>query len=353
MRRVSITLLALLLGCGTSGPSPAEDSSDQEGSTHHEASGRDKDKDGASGAPGGPRNNSNLQGPEDCGNRVDDDGDAKVDCDDPECAPDPACTGEEGGPGGPDADGKSSQGPENCGDRKDDDGDGLVDCADPDCSSDEACSSDSSKDAAGTHFEDCGNRLDEDKDGKVDCEDSDCAEDPACEEGATKGSKAAEGLEGGRSKEDLDAIPVGVEVGFRSPDFELPYIGRPGTLKLSSLRGQIVIISFWASWCGPCRKEVPALELTWQLYKEREVSVVGISIDEKPRFADDFLGLYPVSYPMVLDKAGADLAAKWKVSSIPVTLLLDRDGVVVERRMGYTPRQLRETVTRIDAMLEG
>ena len=330
---------------------------------------------------------SNLQGPEDCGNQKDDDGDGKVDCKDDECGEDPACstTPENGGDAtsqgsedcdnekdddddgkvdcsdsdcradpacggdGSGNDGDRPSGPKNCSDWKDDDGDGLIDCADPDCAPDSACQTDAGQDAEGAMFEDCGNQLDEDGDGKTDCDDSDCKEDPACSEDAVIGSRKTSGGEGDEA--ELKGLVEGIEQGQRAPDFELPYIGRSGTQKLSDLRGQVVLLTFWASWCGPCRLEIPALELTWQLYKEQDVTVLGISVDEKPRFAHEFLGIFPVSYPMVLDKAGSDVAAPWKVSSIPVTVLLDRNGVVVERRMGYTPRQLRTTITRIDELL--
>ncbi|MBN94921.1 MAG: hypothetical protein CL928_12775 [Deltaproteobacteria bacterium] len=376
MRRAALALPLLLLpvayfaGCAGGGEPEASDGSSEQADASTETSTADR-----------TTGSSNLQGPEDCGNQKDDDGDGKVDCKDDECGEDPACstTPENSGDAasqGPedcdngqddDGDGKidcldsacssdpacgaasagdgsaESGGPKNCSDRKDDDGDGLIDCKDPDCAEDSACQTDAGQDAEGAMYEDCGNQLDEDGDGKTDCDDTDCKEDPACNQ--------EDGGDGEWSPADLSGVPEGLEQGQRAPDFELPYIGRTGTQKLSGLRGQIVLITFWASWCGPCRLEVPALELTWQLYKEQEVTVIGISVDEKPRFANEFLGIFPVSYPMLLDKAGAAVAGPWKVSSIPVTVLLDRNGVVVERRMGYTPRQLRTTITRIDELL--
>jgi hypothetical protein len=95
----------------------------------------------------------------DCANGIDDDGDGRIDCEDRDCTSDPAC----------------ASGPEICDNRRDDDGDGLVDCSDPDCARDPACTG---------GVEQCGNGLDDDGDGLVDCGDPDCALDPRCLGGA-------------------------------------------------------------------------------------------------------------------------------------------------------------------------
>ena len=107
--------------------------------------------------------------PEICNNRTDDDGDSRVDCDDVDCADDPACT---------------TTAFEVCNNRLDDDGDGRVDCDDADCAGDPSCVT--------TAFEVCNNRLDDDGDGRVDCDDTDCVADPAC--GTTGGDACADAL---------------------------------------------------------------------------------------------------------------------------------------------------------------
>ena len=107
--------------------------------------------------------------PEICNNRTDDDGDSRVDCDDDDCADDPACT---------------TTAFEVCNNRLDDDGDGRVDCDDADCAGDPSCVT--------TAFEVCNNRLDDDGDGRVDCDDTDCVADPAC--GTTGGDACADAL---------------------------------------------------------------------------------------------------------------------------------------------------------------
>ena len=112
------------------------------------------------------------------------------------------------------------------------------------------------------------------------------------------------------------------------------------------------MLNFWASWCAPCRKEVPALELTWQLYRDKHLVVIGISIDDDMSDAEDFLGSFPVSYPMLHDPEGKEAARKWQVNSVPTLILIDSAGRIRERHQGYSPKLLRKTVTTIDELLE-
>jgi peroxiredoxin len=193
--------------------------------------------------------------------------------------------------------------------------------------------------------EDCSDGLDNDSNGKVDCEDHDCARDPSCVDAPV----------GVADPEELAAVaklPEGTKVGMRAPDFRLPLLGRKGTEALSDLRGHVVVLNFWASWCAPCRKEVPALELTWQLYRDKHVVVMGVSIDENKSDAEDFLGTFPVSYSMLHDREGEDAAKKWQVNSVPTLILIDAAGRIRERHQGYSPRLLRKTVIALDELLK-
>ncbi len=164
--------------------------------------------------------------------------------------------------------------------------------------------------------EDCNDKIDNDGNGTIDCNDPSCSADPGC-----------------------------LELGFED-------WGRSGKQTLADLRGYIVVLNFWASWCAPCRKEVPALELTWQLYRDKHVVVIGISIDDKKSDAEDFLGSFPVSYPMLHDKEGKNAAKTWQVKSVPTLILIDGAGKIRERHQGYSPALMRKTVVAIDELLE-
>jgi cytochrome c biogenesis protein CcmG, thiol:disulfide interchange protein DsbE len=148
-------------------------------------------------------------------------------------------------------------------------------------------------------------------------------------------------------------VPVGSRKGQRAPAFELPFLsGGKGHLSLSDLRGKVVLVTFWASWCGPCRMEVPALDKHWAKLRTRDVVIIGISIDDKKTAATGFLDRFPVDYPMLFDEAGGTVANTWGVSSIPATILIDKDGVVQERHLGYSPTMLANTMRDISELLQ-
>lgn len=157
---------------------------------------------------------------------------------------------------------------------------------------------------------------------------------------------------GGGASDDPATRPVGVRIGYKAPLFSLPRLDSRERLDLAGLRGKVVLISFWASWCGPCRLEVPALEEAWQRYKNKDVVIVGVSVDDTRDDAMGFLAGFPVTYPMVLDRAGAEISDVWEAWSLPTSVLIDKAGVVRRRHIGFTPRQLRETLAEVDELLQ-
>lgn len=147
--------------------------------------------------------------------------------------------------------------------------------------------------------------------------------------------------------------PIGIKVGFQAPEFSLPRIGAEGEMALSELRGKVVLLSFWASWCGPCRVEVPALEEAWGTYKDKDVVILGVSTDDTSKEAEAFLGMFPVTYPMLLDLSGRGVAnSSWRVQSLPTSVIIDKQGVVRERHIGFTPAQLRDALLIVDQLLK-
>jgi thiol-disulfide isomerase/thioredoxin len=120
-----------------------------------------------------------------------------------------------------------------------------------------------------------------------------------------------------------------------APDFTLKS-NSGENLKLSELRGQVVLINFWASWCGPCRKEMPLLDQLYQQYKPLGFTVLGVNVEEDPRQAHSLLSKVPVSFPVVFD--GTNTVSKlYNVIAMPTTVIVDRDGNMRYLHKGYMP----------------
>ncbi|MEJ2454532.1 MAG: TlpA disulfide reductase family protein [Candidatus Thiodiazotropha sp.] len=134
-----------------------------------------------------------------------------------------------------------------------------------------------------------------------------------------------------------------------APDFTLK--SRTGeNIKLSELRGQVVMINFWASWCGPCRQEMPLLDQLYQRYQPMGFTLLGVNVEEDSKAAEKVLGEIPVSFPVLFDNRN-QVSETYQVSAMPSTVLIDRDGNVRYLHKGYLPgyeedyqQQIRELV---------
>jgi peroxiredoxin len=133
---------------------------------------------------------------------------------------------------------------------------------------------------------------------------------------------------------EREAVPVEIpqRQPIRSPEFEFPRLDGDGALTLRSLRGKAVVLNFWASWCGPCKDEIPALEDTWKQHRSRGLVIVGIDIMDAARDARSFARRVGITYPIVRDHKGTSLD-RFSVLGLPETLFVNRRGRVVGRRI--------------------
>jgi peroxiredoxin len=119
-----------------------------------------------------------------------------------------------------------------------------------------------------------------------------------------------------------------------APDFKLKDLSGK-QIKLSDYRGKVVIINFWATWCGPCRSEVPALVKLRELYRDRGLEVIGISLDDEEDREEvtKFVKSFEVNYPIVMGDLEA-LRAYGQIDSIPATFVIDRRGAIRYSHIG-------------------
>ena len=127
--------------------------------------------------------------------------------------------------------------------------------------------------------------------------------------------------------------PSPVRRGVRAPAFELPQVGSGTSLNLEQLRGKVVLIYFWATWCKPCEDEMPAMERLYQALRGSAFELVAISVDEDEAPVDVFARRLGLSFPVLMDQSQR-VAAAYQTFRFPESLLVGRDGVVVERYIG-------------------
>jgi cytochrome c biogenesis protein CcmG/thiol:disulfide interchange protein DsbE len=132
-----------------------------------------------------------------------------------------------------------------------------------------------------------------------------------------------------------------------APAFTLERLDGEGELALESLRGKAVVLNFWASWCGPCREEMPVLQAGWERWQDEDVAFVGIDVKDFRGDARAFLDEYGVTYPNVYDGKGS-MVGRYGVTGFPETYFIDADGDVVYRIAGpvLDEQELDEAIER-------
>jgi cytochrome c biogenesis protein CcmG/thiol:disulfide interchange protein DsbE len=125
------------------------------------------------------------------------------------------------------------------------------------------------------------------------------------------------------------ALDTAMAAGHRpsAPTVSLPLLGRPGQLTLAGLRGQVVVLNVWASWCDPCRGEAPILERWYRRLRADRVTVVGVDTFDASSDARSFIRQLRLSYPMVRDPAG-EVKNAYGVTGFPESFVIDRRGRV-------------------------
>lgn len=137
--------------------------------------------------------------------------------------------------------------------------------------------------------------------------------------------------------------------GEQAPDFVLKSIAGEN-IRLSEHRGDVVMLSFWAKWCGDCRAQLAGLNEMYNLYREIGFELISVSMDRDIGDAREIAEKLEIAYPVLFD-VGREVSQLYDVSSVPVIVLIDRDGVVREVIEGYRRGTEDEYLERVRALL--
>jgi thiol-disulfide isomerase/thioredoxin len=139
-------------------------------------------------------------------------------------------------------------------------------------------------------------------------------------------------------------------VGAAAPAFALPDAAAK-TVSLDALKGHVVYVDFWASWCGPCRRSFPWMNAMQAKYGARGLEIVAINVDKRRADADRFLAQVPAQFTTLFDPAGAT-PERFDVKAMPSSILIDADGNVALVEEGFRDERRDALEARIRALLE-
>jgi thiol-disulfide isomerase/thioredoxin len=135
-----------------------------------------------------------------------------------------------------------------------------------------------------------------------------------------------------------------------APGFSLP--SRAGDIvALDKLKGQVVMINFWASWCGPCRTEMPLLDQMYKRYSSLGFTLIGVNVEADTKDAEKLLASTPVTFPVVFDRE-SKVSKMYDVNAMPSSVFIDRKGNVRYLHRGYKNGDESEYLNQIRALLK-
>lgn len=135
--------------------------------------------------------------------------------------------------------------------------------------------------------------------------------------------------EAASARSDRAPLP---QTGFAAPDFTLETLNGQ-TVSLLSLRGQAVLINFWATWCPPCRAEMPAIQQVYDRYRDRGFTVLAVNLQESDAQVAAFAEQLGLTFPIPMDRSGS-VFAQYRVRALPSTFFIDKRGIIQNVTVG-------------------
>ncbi|PIP15397.1 MAG: hypothetical protein COX46_06010 [bacterium (Candidatus Ratteibacteria) CG23_combo_of_CG06-09_8_20_14_all_48_7] len=140
-----------------------------------------------------------------------------------------------------------------------------------------------------------------------------------------------------QSKGGSPTIKVGGLLDKTAPGFTATLLDGK-TISLNSLKGKVIILNFWATWCPPCRKEIPEFIKFYQRYTSQGIELLGISVDDDESSLRQFVQASKINYPVAWDRSGRVSSLYGGIRSIPTTFVIDRKGVIRKKFVGSLSR---------------
>ncbi len=142
-----------------------------------------------------------------------------------------------------------------------------------------------------------------------------------------------------------------ISVGDTAPDFKIPRLESKGMISLKQYRGKVVYVDFWASWCGPCRQSLPAMNGIRKEFRKKGFEVIAINLDEERDDAMEFLKEFPVAYPTALDTSGK-VPEAYGLVGMPTAYLVDRKGKIHMVHEGFKKSDFEPLKKEIKTLLD-
>lgn len=153
------------------------------------------------------------------------------------------------------------------------------------------------------------------------------------------------------TSERPQAPPAGsLEAGRTAPDFTLKTL-KGDSVSLSQFRGKVVFLNFWATWCPPCRAELPSMSRLNEVFAGRDFVMLAVNVEQDKGIVEDFLKVRPHDFTVLLDPEGK-AQSLYQVFRFPETFLIDKEGRIVERFLGARDWSAVEFLKRIDHLVK-